>query len=109
MLASPTHPDPLEWSRATRAKVQWEHPADSSGIAGYYWTLDQSLGSIPDPRSAPYIEKPELELEGLKDGSWFVHHVVTKDTGRQPVHRGRALSVQLSTPRRPPRPGPCAA
>ena len=78
VLASPTHPDPLEWSRATRAVVQWEHPADSSGIAGYYWTLDQSLGSIPDPRSAQYTEKPELELDGLKDGSWFVH-VVTKD------------------------------
>jgi predicted RNase H-like HicB family nuclease len=77
-LASSSHPDPLEWSRVTRATVQWEHPVDSSGVAGYYWTLDQSLGSIPNPKSAAFTEKPELDLEGLKDGSWFLH-VVTKD------------------------------
>jgi hypothetical protein len=77
-LASPTHPEPLDWSRSTRAQVQWEHPADGTGIAGYYWTLDQSLGSIPSPRSAQFTEKPELELEGLKDGTWYLH-VVTKD------------------------------
>jgi predicted RNase H-like HicB family nuclease len=78
VLASATHPEPLDWSRSTRAQLQWEHPADSSGIAGYYWSLDQSLGSIPSPRSAQFIEKPELEIEGLKDGTWYLH-VVTKD------------------------------
>jgi predicted RNase H-like HicB family nuclease len=78
VLASPSHPDPLAWSRLTRAQVQWEHPADGTGIAGYYWTLDQSLGSIPNPRSAHFTEKPELEIEGLKDGTWYLH-VVTKD------------------------------
>ena len=78
VLASPTHPEPLDWSRQTRAQVQWEHPPDSTGIAGYYWALDQSLSSVPNPRIAQFTEKPELELEGLKDGTWYLH-VVTKD------------------------------
>ncbi|HTB22764.1 MAG TPA: hypothetical protein VK914_08670 [bacterium] len=77
-LSSPTHPDPREWSRQTTALLRWEQPEDASGIAGYYWTLDQSPDSLPNPAAAKFVEKPELELAGLKDGAW-VAHVATKD------------------------------
>ncbi len=58
--------------------MEWAPPPDSTGIAGYYWTLDQSLSSVPDPKRAQFIEANALELAGLKDGTWYLH-VATKD------------------------------
>jgi hypothetical protein len=77
-LSSETHPDPQAWSAQSRALVRWDEPSDLSGVAGYYWTLDQSLDSVPNPRTAQFTAKTELELNGLKDGIWHLH-VVCKD------------------------------
>ncbi|MGH7442858.1 MAG: carboxypeptidase-like regulatory domain-containing protein, partial [bacterium] len=57
--------------------VRWETPADASGVVGYHWLLDQSHDSVPGS-TARFIERPELELEDLKDGGWSLH-VATKD------------------------------
>jgi predicted RNase H-like HicB family nuclease len=78
VLSSSTHPNPLDWSNTDAAKLEWATPADSTGIAGYYWSLDQALGTLPDPRKADFIEGNELELTGLKDGVWYLH-MVSKD------------------------------
>jgi hypothetical protein len=101
-LSSPTHPDPREWSRQTKALVRWDQPSDASGIAGYYWTLDQSPDSLPNPASARFTEKTELELPGLKDGSWCLH-VISKDlagnTSKEPGHY--RLNVDSTPPPAP--------
>src|SRR5690606_14871135 len=78
VLSSSTHPMPLDWYNLTTAKLHWEEPADSSGIQGYYWALDQSANTIPNEKSGTYFEDRGLVLEGIKDGTWYVH-VVSKD------------------------------
>jgi hypothetical protein len=100
--SSPTHPDPREWSNQTRALVRWDTPADASGIAGYYWTLDQSPDSLPNPASAKFTEKPEVELSGLKDGAWCLH-VISKDrAGNLSKEAGRyRLNVDTTPPPAP--------
>jgi predicted RNase H-like HicB family nuclease len=96
VLASPSHPDPQEWSRTTRAHVLWEHPADATGMAGYYWSVDQSQSSVPNPRSAQFTDKPELELDGLKDGTWHVH-VVSKDLAGNVSEQAGHYQINIDT------------
>lgn len=100
VLSSPTHPLTLDWYNLSDARLVWDTPADSTGIAGYYWSVDQSLNSTPGPKTGAYIEENTLEIKGLKDGTWYAH-VVSKDNAGNISSEAAHYQINVDSTRPP--------
>ena len=63
-------------SRQRSYAVQWNIPQDSSGIAGFNYTVDQNPNGRP-PENLRVLRSDErrAEVEVLRDGWWYFHLV----------------------------------
>ena len=70
-ISSSTHPNENTWYANNDPSFTWTTPSDTSGIAGYSYTLDHSSSTTPDTsvdttgNSASYSNKA--------DGTWYFH------------------------------------
>jgi hypothetical protein len=99
-LSSPSHPLALDWYNNPDCRLVWDTPPDSTGIAGYYWSVDQSLSSKPAPLPAAFSEANTLEVKGLKDGTWYIH-VVSKDLAGNVSAEAAHYQVNVDSSRPP--------
>ncbi len=72
VVTSPTHSSD-DWSSKNSAVFTWDAPADATGIAGYYYLLDQSPNSRPTPGQGHFVDSRRVELTGLTSGVWYFH------------------------------------
>lgn len=70
-LSSPSNPNPALWYDTPFVDLTWPAPADSSGIAGYSYSLDRAVRSVPAPRLM--TGRTELRLRIPTDGRWYAH------------------------------------
>lgn len=91
-VTSPEHGDAGPWCAEAAPTLSLSAPPDLSGIAGYYWLVDQEAATVPsagDQWLPCTGADQELALPTLPDGIWFLH-VVSKDQagneGRTAVH-----------------------
>ncbi len=79
-LTSPTHP-PDQWTTLTEAVLQWERPADDTGIQEYLWRLDRNPSSSLVKGVDESLKSPPLSLSRLLDGLWYVHVAAVDGAG----------------------------
>ena len=77
VVTSPTH-SLDDWSSNASPILVWDAPADATGIAGYYYVLDQSPNTRPDPETATFTDGRRAELTDLASGIWYFH-LLAKD------------------------------
>jgi len=99
-ISSITHPDPQRWYNIKRAQFKISPADDLSGIAGYFYVIDNNEKTIPDEKSS-WTDKDIIFSGDLKDGTWYLH-VISKDkagnTGRQASH----FMFNIDTVAKPP-------
>jgi predicted RNase H-like HicB family nuclease len=100
-LASPTHPNAYAWSGNPSPVFTWTAPEDHSGIAGYYYVLDQNQGTLPNEAIGTWTEETRASFAGLADGVWHLH-VVSKDRCGNVSAEASHLSVRIDTQALPP-------
>ncbi|HVZ81752.1 MAG TPA: hypothetical protein VHE12_13270 [bacterium] len=71
-VTSPTHSSD-DWSSQNSVVLVWDAPADATGIAGYYYKLDQSPNARPDETPDHFLDGRRLELSSLESGIWYFH------------------------------------
>ncbi len=101
VVTSPTHSSD-DWSSRNAAILTWDAPADSTGIAGYYYLLDQSPNSRPTPENGTFVDNRRVELSGLESGIWYFH-LTAKDRAEnlsEPAAHYR-LRIDVSRPAAP--------
>lgn len=80
VIVSPTHPDQAVWYSNPNPKFTWEVP---SGVTAVRTLLDQSPSTSPTlAYDSPIKEK---EVEGVKDGTWWMHVQFKDKTGWGPI------------------------
>jgi len=66
---------PSRANRSERARVSWNIPFDTSGIAGFSWTWDQDADVTPEKeimiRNTGSTQNLNLELNADNDGEWY--------------------------------------
>ena len=84
VVTSPTHSSD-DWSSRNSAIFTWDAPADATGIAGYYYLLDQSPNSRPTAethskgasgssgQAGIFVDNRRVELSGIESGIWYFH------------------------------------
>lgn len=72
VVTSPTHSSD-DWSSKNAPIFTWDAPADATGIAGYYYLLDQSPNSRPAQENGTFVDGRRVELSGLESGIWYFH------------------------------------
>jgi len=99
-LSSATHP-PDEWSAKDAASLSWKAPADATGIAGYYYLLDEHPATKPEPGKALATEDLQVTLSALKSGIWYFHLSAKDRAGNlsEPAHY--RLKIDLEKPAAP--------
>ncbi|MGA1821710.1 MAG: C25 family cysteine peptidase [Thermoplasmatota archaeon] len=80
-LSSPTHPDQDRSYSVNDPRLEWTGPEDLSGIAGYYYRLDQDPDSVPDSMSDTYTEDLSIAFTDLSDGIWYFHLTAVDSAG----------------------------
>jgi predicted RNase H-like HicB family nuclease len=101
VITSPTHSSD-DWSSRNSAVFTWDAPADSTGIAGYYYLLDQSPNTRPTPENGTFVDNRRVELSGLNSGIWYFH-LTAKDRAEnlsEPAAHYR-LRIDVSKPSAP--------
>lgn len=106
VVSSSTHSSG-DWSSNPSPVLDWDAPADATGIAGYYYVLDQSPNTKPREESAIFTDQRRIELSNLESGIWYFH-VVAKDragnVSEEPGHyrlrldREKPAMPQLTSP-----------
>lgn len=90
-VRSPTHPDQGAAYSSGRVLFEWDTPLDLTGVAGYYYTIDNSPVSVPDPGTAAWTTSNNVTFERAIDGYWYFHIVTMDEVGniaRVPSHYG---------------------
>jgi serine phosphatase RsbU (regulator of sigma subunit) len=68
---------PSRPSRAERARVSWNIPADTSRIFGFSWVWSQDANAVPPEEVMIYntgnAQNLNLELSADKEGEWYFH------------------------------------
>ncbi|MBI4668037.1 MAG: hypothetical protein HY747_02445 [Elusimicrobia bacterium] len=78
-ITSASHPDPTkEYPVATPVFAVSGPSGDLSGIAGYYWKIDATSGTVPTSADAFAASGTAITSGLLADGTWYFH-VVAKD------------------------------
>ncbi|MBN2228337.1 MAG: hypothetical protein JW779_02015 [Candidatus Thorarchaeota archaeon] len=79
-IYSPTHPEEGDWYSNPQPVFNWTAPPEVNSISGYYYVIDASPTTIPDPENAEYTSEDGLILsENLTSGIWYLH-VIAKDS-----------------------------
>ncbi|HXB96646.1 MAG TPA: hypothetical protein VNZ54_01250, partial [bacterium] len=103
LLSSTTHPHQDEWYRQRSAEMVWDAPEDLSGIAHYYWALDQEADTVPSPhngvRTTERYAVVDRGIEG--DGVWWFH-VVSRDRAGNVGLEASHWPVRIDTTALPP-------
>jgi predicted RNase H-like HicB family nuclease len=100
-VSSATHPDGAMWYNNNMPAMRWEAPVDLSGVAGYYYAVDESPGSVPNEKSGVYTEDSNVKLRPQEDGVRYFH-AVTKDRagniGTKAAHYKLCIDTQAHPP-----------
>ncbi len=100
-VTSPTHSSE-DWSSQNSPVLVWDVPADATGIAGYYYLLDQSPNSKPGPDPSNFVDGRRMELSNLEGGIWYFHLIAKDRAGNlseQAAHY--RLKIDLARPSAP--------
>ena len=100
-VTSPTHSSD-DWSSQNSPVLIWDAPADATGIAGYYYLLDQSPNAKPSADPSNFVDGRRMELSNLESGIWYFHLVAKDRAGNiseQAAHY--RLKIDLSKPSSP--------
>lgn len=75
-------------ARQDQFLVQWNSPADSSGIAGYSYLWDRQPDTVPERRLLTLDRDRRSRVTADEDGSWYFHLIVQDYAGNwsDPVH-----------------------
>ncbi|MGH7738721.1 MAG: carboxypeptidase regulatory-like domain-containing protein, partial [bacterium] len=97
-LSSPTHPSD-EWSAQDAPLMVWKTPADATGVAGYYYVVDENPTTRPEPGKAKLIEDIRLVLSPLKSGIWYFHLSAKDRAGNlsEPAHYRLKIDTEKPT------------
>ncbi len=70
-VSSTTHPFSTLWVSDSSPSFTWTTPADTSGITGYSYVLDQIASTTPD--STVDTTGKITSFAGIADGTWYFH------------------------------------
>ena len=76
VISSSSHPSQDSWYNSNDPSFSWITPSDTSGVAGYSFTLDQSAATNPD-ESIDTFSNFYSYIDQAEGESWF--HVRAKD------------------------------
>ena len=99
VITSPTHSSD-DWSSRNAAVFTWDAPADSTGILGYYYLLDQSPNSRPTAENGTFVDNRRVELSGLESGVWYFH-LTAKDRAENISEAAAHYRLKIDTTRPP--------
>ena len=71
LITCATHPHESVWYGNPNPIFNWEPPDDPSGISGYSFLLDQTVGTTPD--SIIDGSKATATYSSVEDGLWYFH------------------------------------
>jgi predicted RNase H-like HicB family nuclease len=101
VVTSPSHSS-NDWSSNATAILVWDAPADATGIAGYYWWIDQSPSSRQALEQTQFIDQRRLELPGLTSGVWYLHVLAKDKAGNISEQAGHyRLKIDVDKPSAP--------
>jgi len=99
-VRSPTHPDQEAAYSSGTVLFEWDTPLDLSGVAGYYYCIDNSPVTVPDPESATWTTSNNATFNRSIDGYWYFHIVTVDVVGniaRVPYHFGVIIDTTPPT------------
>jgi PKD repeat protein len=70
-ISSSTHPNENNWYNNNNPSFTWTIPSDTSGIAGYSYTLDHSSSTTPD--TSVDTTGNSKSYSNIADGTWYFH------------------------------------
>jgi hypothetical protein len=112
VVTSPTHSQD-DWNLNPNATLAWTAPSDVTGIVGYYYLLDQSPNSRPDPDQATqsqapspmtvgFTEERRVEIPKLGSGIWYFHLLAKDRAGNVSEHAAHfRLKIDVDRPEPP--------
>lgn len=74
-IVSPTHTDQSREYLSNNPVFNLSGHADFFDIAGNYYLLDHSSGTIPDPGNANFTAGSVVSLDNIPDGTWYFHAI----------------------------------
>jgi Carboxypeptidase regulatory-like domain len=100
-VTSPTHSSD-DWSSNPSPILTWDAPADVTGIAGYYYLLDQSPNGRPEADPSAFLDGQRIELNRLESGIWYFHLVAKDKAGNLSAQGAHyRLKIDVSKPSAP--------
>jgi len=112
-VTSPSHSSD-DWTSNPSPLLTWTAPADATGIAGYYYLLDQSPNSRPRPEEASlsaaptspltvgFTDERRLEPGKLDSGIWYFHLLAKDRAGNVSDHPAHyRLKIDVARPEPP--------
>ncbi|MEA2075516.1 MAG: PKD domain-containing protein [Euryarchaeota archaeon] len=71
VISSSTHPNENNWYDNNDPSFTWTTPSDTSGIAGYSYTIDHSSSTTPD--TSVDTTGNSKSYSNKADGTWYFH------------------------------------
>jgi len=88
IITSPTHPEHELSYCEGNPSFALSGISDFSGVAGYYWKVDQNNNTVPSA-SDDYAAAATIQINSpLADGTWYFHAVAKDDAGNVGTQAG---------------------
>lgn len=100
-VSSTTHPDNARWYNNNMPVMRWNAPQDLSGVAGYYYVIDEVQSTIPNEKAGIYTEETNIKARPLEEGVKYFH-VVTKDKAGNVGTKASHFRLNIDTQAHPP-------
>ena len=101
LVHSSTHPDPDAWRNQPAPQFSWQPPSDPSGVAGYFYCVDQAPHTVPG-QQATWTTETQVTLPHYPDGEWYFH-IATRDgagnLSQDAAHARFRIDTTVPTPR----------
>ncbi|HRU39495.1 MAG TPA: hypothetical protein P5511_06430, partial [Candidatus Goldiibacteriota bacterium] len=100
-VTSATHSDPDKWYNNNMPVLRWNQPADLSGIAGYYYIIDDAQTTVPNEKTGTFTEDNTVKTKPLEDGVKYFH-IVSKDKAGNVGTKASHFRLNIDTQVHPP-------
>ncbi|MDI6704522.1 MAG: fibronectin type III domain-containing protein [bacterium] len=98
VVSSTTHPDEDTWYSKDDLRVEWTPGADTSGIDGYSYILDQISDTTPDTEKECEEDTTSATFTDLSDGTWYFHIKAKDNAGNWSSAYHYRVNVDVTPP-----------